>query len=272
MSKTPRLPHRFDERTRRRWRRQRLPNILVTNGASPMAQALVKVQTEDCNLILFDNASIEETEDVRAVEGSLLSEDDVWMAVRGIDAVVHIALPPVDLPADSLDREHHLLDLAGCGTHTLFTSAVSAGVKRFVIISTLDVFRPYPADVYISEERKPLPDLDINRTASHLAEGVAREFARDNAISVTCLRIGNLTSGEDDVADPSDHLAVDLRDAAQAVAKALERDASGNLNWSRRWALYHIAADLPNPRYLINEAKRGLRYEPANGSETKGEA
>jgi len=248
---------------RKRWRRDRFPSILITGGASPLAQVRVSQLSDTNILILFDDAPIAEAENVSVLRGSLLNDDDVWRALRNVDAVVHIALPPVALLTNANDREHHLLDLAGRGTYTLFDAAIDAGVKRFVIVSTLELFTSSPDDAYITEEWQPLPALDLTNVAPYLSENVAREFVRDYPITATCLRVGSLSSAEDP-ADTSSLLAVDTRDAAQAVVKALDRKASDSASWTRRWSLYHITANYPNPRYLINKAKQQLGYEPVH--------
>ena len=56
---------------------------------------------------------------------------------------------------------------------------------------------------------------------------------------------------------------LDYRDAAQAFACALKRDATDELHWMRRWGLFHVCADIPNPRFLIEQA-RHLGYRPVH--------
>lgn len=260
MSNRPQI----DEKTRRRWRRHQFPRVLITGGSSRLAGALVEGLHDSHNIVLMDDAPLQDSEDVDTISGSLLDEDLVWKAVRDLQAVVHIAQPPGEMPPEGPERDHLLLDLAGRGTHVLFSAAVDVGVKQFVCVSSLDMFSPYPEDVYISEEWKPLPSSDIVQTAPYLTESVAREFARDHAVTVTCLRLGTLADADTSTEAASDLSAVDPRDAAQAVSRALERDSSDNLNWTRRWAIYHIAADHPNPRFLISRAKQRLGYKPAH--------
>lgn len=253
MSKRPPIRRHIDERIRRNWRRQRLPGLLVTGGASDLAQALVPNLVDAYNLRLLDERPVPESDDVETLQGSLLNDADVWQAVRGVDAIVHVALAPGESRGDD-----HLLDLAGRGTYALFGAAIDAGVRQFVLVSSLDLFSAYPDDVYISEEWKPQPSLDLAATAPFLAEEVAREFVREHDVTVACLRLGNLTPapGEPNL------LSLDTADATQAVLKALEKGPSGSRNWVRRWSLYHITSEHANPRYLITKAKDELGYEP----------
>lgn len=247
-------------------------NILITGAASRLGQAVAEA-LKDHRLRLVDESPVEapaatgaETRGESpgdAAQGSLLDQDFAWRAVRGMDAVVHTGEPPQDLPESEVEREKHLLELATRGTHQLFKAGVEAGVRRFVYGGTLDLFRPYPDDVYISELWKPLPEPDMPAMSRYLGEHTAREFARDHMVTVTGLRLGTLVSEEEVAGQAPDLLWLDFRDAAQAFRLALERDDSDQVWWTSRYAMYHICADLENPKYLINQA-RNLGYAPVH--------
>lgn len=236
--------------------------ILITGASSPLAQAVIAELGGAHMLRLMDTVPVEPPEKMECFQGTLLEHDDCWRAVRGMDAVIHTGEPPSELPEDELARDAALLDLATRGTHNLFKAGVEAGVKRFVYGGTLDIFRPYPDDVYISELWKPLPAPDMPEMSRYLGELTCREFARDYMVTITALRLGKLVREEDVAGKPPDLLWLDLRDAAQAFRLALDRDASHEVWWTRRWAMFHICADIPNPKYLIDAAKR-LGYQPA---------
>jgi nucleoside-diphosphate-sugar epimerase len=180
----------------------------------------------------------------------------MWQAVHNIDAVIHTGEAPTNTPAntpgDSEARAIFLLDYYTRGTHVLFKAAVEAGVKRFVYGSTLDLFRPYPDDVYISEMWQPLPTPDIEPMSRYLGELTCREFARDYHAGVTALRLGTIALEEEVVGQTPNLAWLDLRDAVSAFSSALARDTGNNANWARRWGLFHICATPPNPRYLAN--------------------
>ena len=247
-------------------------NILITGAASRLGRAVAEA-LEGHALRLMDESPVEapgggdatgdSLPDQGAIEGSLLDQDAVWRAVRGMDAVVHTGEPPQKLPESDTEREKHLLELATRGTHQLFKAGVEAGVKRFVYGGTLDLFRPYPDDVYISELWKPLPEPDMPAMSRYLGEHTAREFARDHMVTVTGLRLGRLVCEQEVAGQAPDLLWLDYRDAAQAFRLALERDASDQVWWTSRYAMYHVCADLDNPKYLINQA-RDLGYAPVH--------
>ena len=239
-------------------------NVLITGAASPLAQEIVKVLGGAHQLRLMVEVTVEPPEKTEFFQGSLLEQDDVWRAVRGMQAVLHTGEPPPGLPDDALAREQRLLDLATRGTHNLFKAGVDAGVKRFVYGSTLDLFRSYSDEVYISEMWKPLPEPDMPQLSRYLGELTCREFARDFMVTITALRLGKLVYEEMVVGQKPDLLWLDYRDAAQAFQAALSRDASEQVWWTRRWAMAHICADIPNPKYLIAHASHiGFKPERA---------
>ena len=160
-----------------------------------------------------------------------------------------------------LRSKRPLLDRATRGTHVLLQAAVEAGVKRFVYGSTLEVFRAYPDTVYVTEYYKPLPPTEMAVLARYLGEMTCREFAREHPITVTALRLGKLVREEEVAGQECDLMWVDIRDAAQAFCAALARDASASLNWVPRWAVYHIAAPLAHPKFLLDRAK-SMGYQP----------
>ena len=85
----------------------------------------------------------------------------------------------------------------------------------------------------------------------YLGELTAREFAREHLVAVTALRFGKLVTEEDVVHQMPDLMWLDVRDAARAVRFSIDREASLEPNFRRRWALHHICANIPNGKYLV---------------------
>ena len=238
-------------------------NILITGASSQLSQAIATELKDDHTVRLMDSVPVDVAEGCDFIQGNILDPDDSWEAVRGIDTLIHTGEPPTDLPSDELKREQMLLDLATRGTHVLFSAAVEAGIKRFVYASTLSIFNGYSDDVYITELWKPLPSPEIVEMTKYLGELTAREFAREHLVTVTGLRLGELVL-EEAVQGETPNLAwLDIRDAAGAFRCVLNRDSSNNAWWAQRWAVYHICADIPNPKFLIDQA-RGIGYQPAH--------
>ena len=238
-------------------------NILITGASSQLAQAIATELKDDHSVRLMDSVPVDVAEGCDFTQGNILDPEDSWEALRGIDTLIHTGEPPTDLPSDELKREQMLLDLATRGTHVLFSAAVEAGIKKFICASTLSIFNAYPDDVYITELWKPLPSPEIVEMTKYLGELTAREFAREHLVTVTGLRLGELVL-EEAVQRETPSLAwLDIRDAAGAFRCALNRDSSNSAWWTQRWAVYHICADIPNPKFLIDQA-RGIGYQPAH--------
>ena len=238
-------------------------NILITGASSQLAQAIATELKDDHSVRLMDSVPVHVAEGCDFTQGNILDPEDSWEALRGIDTLIHTGEPPTDLPSDELKREQMLLDLATRGTHVLFSAAVEAGIKKFICASTLSIFNAYPDDVYITELWKPLPSPEIVEMTKYLGELTAREFAREHLVTVTGLRLGELVL-EEAVQRETPSLAwLDIRDAAGAFRCALNRDSSSSAWWTQRWAVYHICADIPNPKFLIDQA-RGIGYQPAH--------
>ena len=238
-------------------------NILITGASSQLAQTIATELKADHSVRLMDSVPVDVAEGCDFTQGNILDPEDSWEVLRGIDTLIHTGEPPTDLPSDELKREQMLLDLATRGTHVLFSAAVEAGIKKFICASTLSIFNAYPDDVYITELWKPLPSPEIVEMTKYLGELTAREFAREHLVTVTGLRLGELVL-EEAVQRETPSLAwLDIRDAAGAFRCALNRDSSSSAWWTQRWAVYHICADIPNPKFLIDQA-RGIGYQPAH--------
>ncbi len=241
--------------------------ILLTGGSSRLANAIVTELGKEHQLRLIDSVPVAVPASVEFIQGSILDPDICSNAVQGVDAVIHTAELPHDLPVMGLEREQFLLDLTTRGTHVLFKAGVQAGIKKFLYAGTLTVFDAYPDDVYISELWKPLPSSQINQMAKYLGEFTAREFTRDHRITVTGLRLGELVLEDEVKKEPANPTWLDLRDAAHAFQCVLNRDNSQSIRWTGRWAIYHICADIPNPKFLIDQAAR-IGYTPKHNFET----
>ena len=199
-------------------------------------------------------------DDFEVIDPTQTNKDTVWEAVRGVDAVVHLGEIVGVIPGHQIDR-------ATRGVYMLLRAAVDAGVRRVVLGSTLAFFDSYPDDVYITEYWRPDPTDDLEQMLPALSEIAAREFAREHALSVAVLRLGRLVDA-DTAKAPPDIDWLDYRDAAKAFAMAVDRDASGELNWQRRYAVYHIVGNHLNPRFLL-EDRRIAGLQPPLGLEPR---
>ena len=237
-------------------------NVLVTGGAGQLAQAIVRELTPEHHVRVVESSPVETPESVEFVRADILDLEQAWAIMRGMDAVIHTGDPPPNLPKDPSERDEEILDFKTRGTHNVMHVAVDAGIKKLIYASSLAPMRSYPDDVTVTELWKPRPSLDMWEMATYLGELTTREFARDYLVTATGLRLGDLVVEEDVAAQPPNLMWLDIRDAARAFRGALERDVSQSPAWQQRWAIYHIVADVTNPKFLISAAQREIGYRP----------
>jgi nucleoside-diphosphate-sugar epimerase len=238
-------------------------DVLITGAASELGQEVVRALSGQHRLRLQDTVEFEVPDKCEQVLGNLLDAEIAWSAVRGMEAIVHTAALPHGLPAGGHEREQALLEWFTRGTHVLLKAAAEARVRSCVYASTLEIFRTYPDDVYISENWRPLPSPEMETMGRYLGELVCREFARDHRMGNTALRLGRLVREEDAEGMAADLMWLDPRDAAQAFACALGDDLSQEIRGARRWRVLHVCADIPNPKFLVQRA-RATGYAPTH--------
>jgi nucleoside-diphosphate-sugar epimerase len=223
-------------------------NILITSASAPLAQSLAETLRGDHTVRLTERVPTPNLADFAV---STLGHDlSTNLLVRGMDAIVHVAEP---LPTD--DDLQQIDYLTRC-TYNLCLAAVAEGVRRLVYLSTLDLMTAYDPTFAVSERWRPRPAAEAPVLAKHLGEFVCREFAREQKLDVTVLRLGKFVRAADVAGAPYDPLWVEVNDVAQAVGQVLVAD-------SGRWTVLHIQHEGPHARFSIAGAKRVLGFEPA---------
>src|SRR5690606_9885854 len=100
---------------------------------------------------------------------------------------------------------------------------------------------------------------------TYLGESVCREFAREHKLSVTVLRLAPVIGIEESdgiaASAPSLGAWIHVRDVATAIDKALTTD-------SGLWSIYHIAANTPQSRFVMDKARDELGFTPQHNDAT----
>jgi len=229
--------------------------VLVTGGASPLGLAVAQELKEEHQVYLADNESVETEFDF--IQCDILNMDEIQQAVKGMDAIIHLAELPHDVAVDGEEREQQELDFATRGTYYLMRTAVSGGVQRFIYKSSLSVFDSCPKGWVVTETWLPRPKAEAKSMAKYLGELVCREFARESNIITICLRLGNIVHEEEIRGKTFDPMWVDIRDAAHAFAMALKVGIERS-----RFNVFHIQAENPKARFVVSKAKQKLSYQP----------
>lgn len=222
-------------------------HVLITHAATALGQALATGLGQAHQLRLTD------PEPRVGIQSDLGHGPATDALVQDIDAIVHLAYAP--RPGDGATT---WLEQNSRCTYNLLWAAAGAAVERVVVLSTLDLFAPYDADITVNETYKPLPSCEPAVLGAHLAEFTAREFAHSHALPVLVVRLGHLVRTEAVAGQPYDPLWLDERDAAQAVGLILQQDAPTPGSYSA----LHIQSDSARARFSIERAKSLLSFAP----------
>jgi nucleoside-diphosphate-sugar epimerase len=221
--------------------------LLITSAASPLAQFLANELAAEFSIRLTERTMVVGLAHEFAV--SALGHDaSTNLLVRGIDSLIHVVEP---LPAEEAQT---YMDYATRCTYNLLLAASQEHVRRVALLSTLDVMAGVDPRYAATERWRPRPSTEPHVLGRHLAEYVAREFARESKLTITVLRLGHLVDAHSPW-PPDDEFAVAQEDVARAAHLALTVELP-------RWSVFHIAGDRPNPRFPIREARRVLGFAP----------
>jgi UDP-glucose 4-epimerase len=135
-----------------------LPRYVITGGAGFIGSHLAERLAGRARLTLLDNlrrdslsaSGLADHPDVELVEGDIRDRDLVFEAVRGADAVFHLAA--IAGVSSYYDEPETTLRVNIDGTAGIVDAIVAAGVKRLVYLSTSEVHGPDARDV---DEQSP---------------------------------------------------------------------------------------------------------------------
>jgi len=211
---------------------------------------------------------------VRADRIDLLDRPALERAVRGCDAVVHVAaLYSYDARARELERANVE------GTRTLLGAAVHAGVRRFVYTSTAGTCGPVPGRPATEDDAPPAWELGVPYKRTKVAaERLVLDAARRGLVEAVAVNPTAPVGEGDRKPTPTGAMIakvasgryrgfvartglniVDVRDVARGHVLALERGRSGeryllgavDLRLEELFATVASLAGRPRPRLRV---------------------
>ena len=236
--------------------------LLITSATERLPVRLARDLATSHDICLTDRQAEPQMPDL--VVSALSHDSGTDDLVRGIDAIVHWG--GTNPAASASDR----LDQAMYCTYNLLRSASDEGVSRVVFLSSLDLLKKYPAHYTVTEQWRTEPTSDMSDLSYHLGEYVCREFAREQRLSVVCLRLGDLVwNGK-----AASSSALLIEDAVQAVELALTSKAGDDSRWTLLpdpfgWHVYHIQSDVPDARFATATARTKMGFEPLTAKATR---
>ena len=210
--------------------------VLITSGATSLAQALARDLSPQHDLTLTDLVDVKTEFDF--VRCELGHDGETESLVDGMDAIVHVA----ELP-DGLRNDEREVDFHTRCTYNLMVAAREKNVRHVVYLSSLSLFETCDPNWNVTEQWAPRPSTDAAPLGKYLGEFTCREFAREHSVRVTCLRLGEV-GGDGDA-------ALSVKDAVRAIASALTKE--GPL-----WRVLHVQTEVENARFPIDQAKEAL--------------
>jgi len=221
--------------------------LLITCAGSRLAQVLAAGLKERYPIRLTERRPVQSDNDF--VECALGHDTATNLAVRGVEAIVHVA---ESLPGETAEQQ---IDLMTRCTYNLLWAADQEAVPQVVLLNTPGVMAGYDPGLTVSETCRPRPSLEGQVLAKHLGEFTSREFARDGKANIVVLRLGKVVRASEVKGQPVDPLWVEESDVVHAVSCALTAKLGP-------WQIFHIQSDSPKPRFAVTRAKAGLGYQP----------
>lgn len=170
-------------------------HVLIAGAAGYIGRNLVPALEKEHTLRLGD---VYPLGDPRFVPLDVTQPDQVRAVMRGVDAVVHLAIASGhegDFEDDAFNQVR--FDVNVKGTFNVLDAARRAGVRRVVSTSSLMVVWGYPPPERVSADAAGRPVGSYAYT-KFLGEQLCERFARDHGMSIVSLRI----SKPIDLADP----------------------------------------------------------------------
>ena len=236
-------------------------NILITAGASALAQDLARALSKEHSVRLTD--VVDASRQWPFVRCDLGHDEATDRLVAGVDVLVHLAASYSEYAERASDNSeisaNRLIDYQTRCTYNLLHAASEAGVSRCIYASSLCLFARCDDDWAVNEQWRPRPSTEPPVLTQHLGEFVCREFAREGRIAITCLRLGKLGQPGNGAAQPPDPAWLSYADAVNAFDCAMAATA-------KPWAVYHIQSAFPGARFSSARAQDAIGFAPCQGS------
>lgn len=236
--------------------------ILITGGDSALARTLAAALTAEGPVRLIDQGfTTPLLEGAAQVTGDLRDPEAARAAVAGVGVVVHLA--PYLVGRERDEDAATALDETTRGSFVLFNAARAAGVERFILFSTLDLFDRMPAQWRVNEGWRPRPTPELSQLCPWLAELSVRENSRVGALQSIGLRVGKIVDDVVAATQPFDPSWVHVEDVIHGVRCALRYNAARRPDWS----IFHLMA--PGPRAKLRlayaaSAQSSFGYQPVH--------
>lgn len=170
-----------------------LKRILITGGAGFIGSHIAEHYSRRCEVRILDDLRTGHRRNLDGIEadlieGSILDRSAVGAAMRGVDAVFHLAAL-VSVP-ESMEKPGDCVDINVKGLLTVLECACEAGVQTLCLSSSAAVYGDNP-EVPKRESMMPEPRSPYAITKLS-GEYYCDLFAREGRLRTACLRYFNV--------------------------------------------------------------------------------
>ena len=177
-------------------------HVLVTGGLGHIGAALIRHLAESRRvraITILDNLltqryaslfDLPKEGDYTFVEGDVLEPEDVARAMRGVDAVVHLAA--ITNAEDSFDISEQVQAVNCGGTHNVVEACIQQGVRPLVFPSTTSVYGPVSGIAREECDRSELRPQSPYATSKLAAEDEILAATERGDINGVVLRLGTI--------------------------------------------------------------------------------
>ena len=163
--------------------------VLVTGGSGYVGSVVCRRLAATHEVVNFDRRPAAEPVG-RFIRGSILNSAHLIDAMRGVDAVVHLAAIP-NLNSDPTDV---VMEVNVMGTQRVVEAAALGDPRRVVVASSDATFgfvfgggRIMPEYVPVDEQHPTRP-ADAYGLSKLIKEEICRRYTRDTGLETVCLR------------------------------------------------------------------------------------
>ncbi len=228
--------------------------VLITGAAGRIGSSLAEFLKDRYDLRLHYHRTIPERPPVDDIVIADISKFvEIAPAMRGMDAVVHLAADPSTRASWESVLERNII-----GTYNVFEAARQAGVPKIVFASTNHVMGMYDRDrqwpVYSHQPMRPDSLYGVSKA---FGEVLARYYVDQYGLSIICLRIGWFLPKP--INDIALWMWLSPRDCAQIVWRAIESPL--------RYGVFYAISRNSRRHWDITDAIELLGYRPEDDAE-----
>ena len=223
--------------------------VLLTGAAGNVGQALLPFLREKYIVSTFDCVAV--PGDPEAFIGNLADYDSVLQAVRGQDAIIHLAANHYDAPFVEEMVPNNII-----GPHHVLEAAVECGVRRVLFASSCFAIQGHPRG-HVVEADDPYRPTNIYGVTKAYGEVLGRRYSLEQNIEFIAIRIGWLLFEGDPRIDSTfgRSLYISPRDLADLFIRALEKP-------DVEYLTVFATSNVLTPRVSLRTAREELGYEP----------